>query len=419
MPSPTPPPAPTTSGGWGSRWTTRVSGQEGCCGLGPQQRRQAPGGGQMVQRSAWRGCRSVCLCLPHRLPRLPPHRAAKPLPAACPSRPCSCDLQRRSAEAEQEEDVQGAPGGGWVPAWLAAWVERQPLVGLLLSSPCVTLVLLSVLLSGGGIGGRCFLCLAACPALQPLCLPCVCFAAPHLLPYQLLIPLLLASTTPAGYACQVAFSWDSRFVMSGDGEGRLFVWDWKTTKVRAIAMAQVGLPGLECAGQWSRCNGWPLPVLRFLQPCCLSCNMAAPRPLSFARHTCRLCGPCGATTRCSWAASGTLTRPPRLPPAPGTAPSSTGTDLRTGTWPGFPILSQSLGGNTNTRSSSVSLLTCCSSSRCSCCTPCPCDHHKRVGELGDGEEWTCAPSRFARRAPPPFSACRPSCAATLLLRIPP
>ena len=36
---------------------------------------------------------------------------------------------------------------------------------------------------------------------------------------------------PSGYACQVAFSWDSRFVMSGDSEGRLFVWDWKTAKV--------------------------------------------------------------------------------------------------------------------------------------------------------------------------------------------
>lgn len=31
----------------------------------------------------------------------------------------------------------------------------------------------------------------------------------------------------AGYACQVNFSPDARFVMSGDAEGRLFFWDWQ------------------------------------------------------------------------------------------------------------------------------------------------------------------------------------------------
>ncbi|XP_010682562.2 uncharacterized protein LOC104897393 isoform X2 [Beta vulgaris subsp. vulgaris] len=35
----------------------------------------------------------------------------------------------------------------------------------------------------------------------------------------------------AGYACQVNFSPDGRFVMSGDGEGRMWFWDWKTCKV--------------------------------------------------------------------------------------------------------------------------------------------------------------------------------------------
>uniref|UniRef100_A0A7C9AUQ5 Pre-mRNA-processing factor 17 n=1 Tax=Opuntia streptacantha TaxID=393608 RepID=A0A7C9AUQ5_OPUST len=35
----------------------------------------------------------------------------------------------------------------------------------------------------------------------------------------------------AGYACQVNFSPDGRFVMSGDGEGKMWFWDWKTCKV--------------------------------------------------------------------------------------------------------------------------------------------------------------------------------------------
>ncbi|XP_072981877.1 uncharacterized protein [Typha latifolia] len=35
----------------------------------------------------------------------------------------------------------------------------------------------------------------------------------------------------AGYACQVNFSPDGRFVLSGDGEGKCWFWDWKSCKV--------------------------------------------------------------------------------------------------------------------------------------------------------------------------------------------
>lgn len=36
--------------------------------------------------------------------------------------------------------------------------------------------------------------------------------------------------TNAGFACQMTFSPNGKFLASGDGEGRLFVWDWKSTK---------------------------------------------------------------------------------------------------------------------------------------------------------------------------------------------
>ena len=36
--------------------------------------------------------------------------------------------------------------------------------------------------------------------------------------------------TVAGYACQPSISADGRYVLSGDGAGKLWVWDWKSTK---------------------------------------------------------------------------------------------------------------------------------------------------------------------------------------------
>ena len=34
----------------------------------------------------------------------------------------------------------------------------------------------------------------------------------------------------SGYACQIGFSPNGKFLVSGDGLGKLHVWDWKTTK---------------------------------------------------------------------------------------------------------------------------------------------------------------------------------------------
>lgn len=35
----------------------------------------------------------------------------------------------------------------------------------------------------------------------------------------------------SGYACAVGFSGDNKYVVSGDGGGRIFIWDWKTTRI--------------------------------------------------------------------------------------------------------------------------------------------------------------------------------------------
>ena len=35
----------------------------------------------------------------------------------------------------------------------------------------------------------------------------------------------------AGYACQVGFSPDGSYVISGDSQGHLVMWDWKTCRL--------------------------------------------------------------------------------------------------------------------------------------------------------------------------------------------
>lgn len=50
----------------------------------------------------------------------------------------------------------------------------------------------------------------------------------------------------AGYACQVNFSPNGQFVISGDGDGRLWFWDWKTTKVYRKLRAHSDGPCIGC-----------------------------------------------------------------------------------------------------------------------------------------------------------------------------
>ena len=45
----------------------------------------------------------------------------------------------------------------------------------------------------------------------------------------------------AGYACQVGISRDNQFVYSGDGDGKLFIWSWKSKKIIRSLKAHEGV----------------------------------------------------------------------------------------------------------------------------------------------------------------------------------
>lgn len=60
-----------------------------------------------------------------------------------------------------------------------------------------------------------------------------------------------ASHICAGYACGLDFSYDGQFLVSGDERGRLFFYDWKTSKNYRTIDAHPGA----CIGvEWSPSN---------------------------------------------------------------------------------------------------------------------------------------------------------------------
>jgi pre-mRNA-processing factor 17 len=49
-----------------------------------------------------------------------------------------------------------------------------------------------------------------------------------------------ASHYCAGYACAIDFSYDGQFLVSGDERGKIYCYDWKTTKVFRILDGHAG-----------------------------------------------------------------------------------------------------------------------------------------------------------------------------------
>ena len=65
----------------------------------------------------------------------------------------------------------------------------------------------------------------------------------------------------SGYACGLTFSPNGKFLASGDGEGKLFFWDFKTTRVYRKLQAHDGGPCIDCAWHpmepsWVFTCGW-------------------------------------------------------------------------------------------------------------------------------------------------------------------
>ncbi len=47
----------------------------------------------------------------------------------------------------------------------------------------------------------------------------------------------------AGYACRMSFSPNGKFLASGDGQGKMYIWDWGSTKVyRKLQVCVVVVP---------------------------------------------------------------------------------------------------------------------------------------------------------------------------------